>query len=159
MRRRERLLLTSSHLMHLDPFFKVSETQTRLSCRACTPGCAPAMATHLCLPSGGSRVRAQEGAVTGRAEGESGGCTADHRERQLTAVQRDHRQQQRCALSSAYSSACLLLLLTRSHSAPTPSRTMHTHALPLPSQPACCCRLPCLALQRHLLATLQYCTP
>lgn len=38
-------LLTSSHLTNLMPFFSVSETQTGLSCKACTPGCAPAICT------------------------------------------------------------------------------------------------------------------
>lgn len=40
-------LLTSSHLTNLMPFFRVSETQTGLSWRACTPGCAPAICTAL----------------------------------------------------------------------------------------------------------------
>lgn len=42
---RAKKLLTSSHLTNLMPFFSVSETQTGLSCKACTPGCAPAICT------------------------------------------------------------------------------------------------------------------
>lgn len=38
------VILTSSHLMNLPPFFSASWTHTGLSCSAWTPGLAPAMA-------------------------------------------------------------------------------------------------------------------
>lgn len=89
-------LLTSSHLTNLTPFLRVSETQTGLSCRACTPGCAPAICTawtrSLCpgaekpreaAAAGGTPGRRKPGREAGRGawSGQGGGCPGGEGER------------------------------------------------------------------------------
>lgn len=95
-RRGKRGLLTSSHLTNLTPFLRVSETQTGLSCRACTPGCAPAICTawtrSLCpgaeepreaAAAGGTPGRRKPGREAGRGagSGQGGGCPGGESER------------------------------------------------------------------------------
>lgn len=94
--RGKRGLLTSSHLTNLTPFLRVSETQTGLSCRACTPGCAPAICTawtrSLCpgaekpreaAAAGGTPGRRKPGREAGRGawSGQGGGCPGGEGER------------------------------------------------------------------------------
>ena len=70
---RAKKLLTSSHLTNLMPFFSVSETQTGLSCKACTPGCAPAICTAF-TRSPRSVEAAGDGGRLGRARAPPAGA-------------------------------------------------------------------------------------